>query len=247
MRVLLLLFLLLPLRGFALPLCPASYVLNSEQTCVQKWELPTGDCPQGNYYDQQKRICLPRCPYHSVEEVSAQGDHVCQKDNDRNWLDAYIHKCAEKNMEYLPQINMCLAHKETLTTEESSQDCPEGSVWQQHDGVMSCVKVDVSAVLADLDARLHDNGLDYMEYLSAMKDIQTNRFAAEVMRYRWEEAQGLHQQVQPQPQPVECPEQYKPNAFGGCKPIKHCGSYSCPDGKSPHLLQDGKNQYCGCQ
>ena len=240
-----------PLPGLATPICPAGYILNYGGLCEQKWQLETGNCPQGSYYDKNRQDCLTRCPYRSVSEVSSQGDYVCQKDSKREWLQEYTKKCADQKMQYLPMINMCLVPTKPAEPLKEVTECAEGTVWHMQNGVYSCVTGNPQKVMQNLKERLYSKGLSYVDYVSAMKDIQTNKLAAQIMQYRWEEAVGIRQTKAQQEAAIlastQCPEEYVPTAQGGCKHAKSCAIYGCPDGQVPQLMQDGKNQYCGCR
>ena len=252
MRLLFLfLCLLLPMMTMAAPICPAGYLLNDMGMCEQKWEVSTGSCQDGSYFNTKQRTCIPRCPYRSQDEVSDQGDHVCQKNGKREWMDLYRKLCADKGQEYLPQIDMCLVPPAPPEKKVELTDCPKGKVWQAKDGEFSCVRGNPKRVIAELKERLHSKGLSYLEYLEGIKDIQTNRFAAEVMQYRWEEATGVRKTKAQKEAEIlattKCPDQYVPTIEGGCKPSQPCSAYGCPGGQVSELLQQGKNQYCGCR
>jgi hypothetical protein len=252
MRLLVVLLgLLLPLSGLAAPICPAGYLLNDLAQCEQKWDISTGNCPEGSYFDKRSNKCLPRCPYRSQDEVSNQGDRVCQKNGKREWLEEYRRLCANKGFEYLPQIDMCLVPPARPAKEEVALDCPKGKVWRLRDSTYSCVKGDPLKVLRQLKAQLESKGLTYLEYLEAIKDIQTNKFAAEVMQYRWEEASGVRQTKAQKEDAIkaatQCPAEYEATEQGGCKPAKSCREYGCPEGQISELFRQGKNQYCRCR
>lgn len=246
-----LLWLLVPVMGMALPICPAGYILNDLKMCEQKWDVATGSCPDGSYFNAKKQACVPRCPYRSQDEVSSQGDHVCQVDGEREWLDKYRKLCADKGMQYLPQINMCLVPPAAPEKPELVENCPQGQVWHVRNGEYACVRGNPQKVISELKERLQTKGLDYIEYLEGIKDIQTNRFAAEVMQYRWEEATGVRQTQEQKEAAIlaatKCPDQYVPTTEGGCKPSKSCDAYGCPKGQVSEILYQGKNQYCHCR
>ena len=246
-----LLGLLLPMVSMAVPICPAGYILNDLQMCEQKWDVSAGSCQDGSYFNTKKQTCIPRCPYRSQDEVSNQGDHVCQKNGRREWLDDYRKLCAAKGLEYLPQIDMCLVPPAPPEKKEEVENCPKGQVWHVQDGEYTCVRGNPNKVISDLKERLQTKGLTYLEYLEGIKDIQTNRFAAEVMQYRWEEATGVRQTKAQKKAAIlaatKCPEQYEATVEGGCKPSRPCSVYGCPAGQVSELFQQGKSQYCGCR
>lgn len=248
MRLLAFAILLLPFMGFAEPICPVGYGLNAQGLCSQKWRILQGSCASSHYLDVRSKECRPRCPYRSQEETSELGDRVCQMDGKREWMDFFRKNCAKAKMRYQPQIHQCVADTLLSESEEESEQCGPGKVARVEEDRFFCVPGNPQQVLKKMQEKLESEGLSYTEYLETMKDIQTTRFGAEVMRDQWEIATGK------QPKPAtkaaapasNCPEGYAPNEIGGCRPAKSCSSYGCPNGKPANLISDGRNQYCGC-
>lgn len=253
-QLLFLSFILFPMFLVAAPICPAGYILNGSGKCEKRWEMTTGNCTAGYYQDATKQ-CLARCPYGSEVELSAEGDYVCQKHNKREWMAEYRQKCTSFGMEYEPAIDKCLGTKKETNNNsgnrnDDAESCPAGKLARFEGGVFSCVKGDAEKIAKKLQKKLQKEGLSYLEYLEAVRNMQTTRMGAEVMQYRWEEATGKRQTKQQKAEEIRkntvCPEGYTATTKGGCTPLKSCSNYGCPVGQKSILTTQGKNQFCRC-